>query len=317
MLIGFVLGALAILCSFKQNYTYAFFAPIALLAIPFIDTAAAIIRRRLTGRSIFAVDRGHLHHSLMKRGYSPTISLLWVFLLCSTTAAGGVLSLINHESNYAMVSIVIVVFVMVGCKIFGVAEFQLVSRKAGSLAKSVFHLTSKTKPDVALSSVHVQGSRDWHEEWTMLCEFADRHGIIEVTLDVNAPWMHESFHATRKRANVPRGGNHEWYSEIPLVAAGRVFGRVEIVDNADNERPHHLIIKEALTVISEIEVLLVKPDFNLVHVSGEPPDDPADSQRPVPSLAQQKFPKDTESPGKTASTSPGSMGPEKWGAKNG
>ena len=317
MLIGFVLGALAILCSFKQNYTYAFFAPIALLAIPFIDTAAAIIRRRLTGRSIFAVDRGHLHHSLMKRGYSPTISLLWVFLLCSTTAAGGVLSLINHESNYAMVSIVIVVFVMVGCKIFGVAEFQLVSRKAGSLAKSVFHLTSKTKPDVALSSVHVQGSRDWHEEWTMLCEFADRHGIIEVTLDVNAPWMHESFHATRKRANVPRGGNHEWYSEIPLIAAGRVFGRVEIVDNADNERPHHLIIKEALKVISEIEALLVKPDFNLVHGSGEPTDDPPDSQRPAPSLTQQKCPKDTESPGKTASTSPGSMEPEKWGAKNG
>ena len=62
MLIGFLLSALAIRCTFKQSSAYAFFAPIALLAIPFADTLAAIIRRRLTGRSIFAVDRGHLHH---------------------------------------------------------------------------------------------------------------------------------------------------------------------------------------------------------------------------------------------------------------
>ncbi len=87
MLIGFVLSALAIRCTFKQNSAIAFFAPVALLAIPFLDSAAAVIRRRLMGRSIFEVDRGHLHHSLMKRGYSPRVSLLWVALLCTTTAA--------------------------------------------------------------------------------------------------------------------------------------------------------------------------------------------------------------------------------------
>jgi len=117
MLIGFLLSALAIRCMFKQTSAYAFFAPIALLAIPFIDTAAAIIRRRLMGRSIFAVDRGHLHHTLMKQGYSPRISLLWVALLCSTTAAGGVMSLIYQQSEYALVSIALVLIVMIGWRI--------------------------------------------------------------------------------------------------------------------------------------------------------------------------------------------------------
>ena len=123
MLIGFVLSALAISCTFKQNSAIAFFAPVALLAIPFLDSAAAVIRRRLMGRSIFEVDRGHLHHSLMKRGYSPRVSLLWVAMLCTTTAAGAVLSLVNQQPAYALASILIVVVVMIASKIFGVATF--------------------------------------------------------------------------------------------------------------------------------------------------------------------------------------------------
>lgn len=123
MLVGFLLAALAIRCTFKQNSAFAFFAPIALLAIPFIDTAAAIVRRRLTGRSIFDTDRGHLHHTLMKKGYSPRVSLLWVALLCSTTAAGAVLSLVYREAEYAVASIVIVVVVMIASLIPRPAPF--------------------------------------------------------------------------------------------------------------------------------------------------------------------------------------------------
>lgn len=301
MLIGFVLGALAIHCGYKENYAYAFFAPIALLAIPFIDTAAAIIRRRLTGRSIFAVDRGHLHHSLMKRGYSAKTSLLWVLLLCTTTAAGSVLSLVNRDNSYAMVSIAIVIFVMIGCKIFGVAEFQLLTRKAGSFAKSIFHITTNTpKPDVQQSSVHVQGNRDWQEDWKVVCNFADKHGIMQVTMDVNAPWMHESFHATRKRAGIPRGGNHEWSTEIPLIAGGRVFGRVEIVENADNHNSHHEIIKEALAVAAGIEMSLIKSSFGLVcNEDGSADGEDTDP----PHLQPQAIRTDTEYPGNSPSTS--------------
>ena len=265
MLIGFVLSALAIRCTLKQNSAFAFFAPIALLAIPFIDTGAAIIRRRLTGRSIFTVDRGHLHHSLMKRGYSPRVSLLWVALLCTTTAAGGVLSLLFQQSEYALVSIGIVVVVMIGCKLFGVAEFQLVSRKASTLAGSFFSLASSNTPEVRQSSVHVQGSRDWQGAWKRLCEFADSHGLVELTMDLNAPWIHESFHATRRRSDVPRGDNHQWYSEIPLITSGRLFGRVEIVGSGQDDDSHREIIKRVLEITFEIEDSMADSNREVVY----------------------------------------------------
>ena len=260
MLIGFVLSALAIRCTFKQTSAFAFFAPLALLAIPFIDTAAAIIRRRLTGRSIFAVDRGHLHHSLMKFGYSPRVSLLWVLLLCLTTATGGVLSLIHEQVGYAIASVVIVLLVMLVCRIFGVAEFQLVTRKARTFAKSLLEIRSEERSPVQQSTVHVQGSRDWQSTWDKLASFAEEHRLLELTMDLNAPWMHESFHGTQQRKDMPRGGNHEWQVELPLIADGRLFGRVEIIGSGQEDLSHHEIVKRVLVVTESIEDSLLDPE---------------------------------------------------------
>ncbi len=271
MLIGFLLGAIAIRCTFKQPSAYAFFAPVALLAIPFIDTGAAIVRRRLTGRSIFTVDRGHLHHALMKRGYSPRVSLLWVALLCTTTAAGGVLALVNHQSEYALVSIAIVLAVMVGCKIFGLAELRLVSRRANSIAKSFFNVTSLETPDVLKSSVHVQGSRDWQEVWKLVCDFADEHRLSQLTMDINAPWLHESFHATLKRADLRRGENKEWFSVIPLISEKRVFGRIEIHGSHDQKISHHEVIENILKVTCDIEQLMIETEPSAAVVTNPDP----------------------------------------------
>jgi UDP-GlcNAc:undecaprenyl-phosphate GlcNAc-1-phosphate transferase len=186
------------------------------------------------------------------------VSLLWVALLCTTTAAGGVLSLINHQSEYALVSIAIVLVVMIGCKIFGLAEFQLISRRANSLARSFFHVSSSNVPEVLQSSVHVQGSRDWQDVWKVMCDFADEHRLSQLAMDINAPWLHESFHATLKRADVRRGENREWFSVIPLISEGRVFGRVEIYGVHDPKISHHEVIENILKVTSDIEQLMVE-----------------------------------------------------------
>ena len=258
MLIGFVLAAMAIRGMSKQTSAFAFFAPLALLSIPFIDTTAAIIRRRLTGRSIFEVDRGHLHHSLMKRGYSPTASILWVIALSLTTATGGVLSLINQQSIYALVSIAVVLFVMMANRIFGNAELKLVTRKASGLAQALLNKDStENATNIRQSIVHVQGSRNWDDVWQQLSDFADHSGLLELTLDLNAPWIHESFHATRRRRDVASGGNHEWYAQIPLIAGERLFGRVEIVGSGEEKLTHHQIVEKLLTTTKVIEAGLL------------------------------------------------------------
>lgn len=64
--------------------------PLAVLAIPLLDFALAIIRRVAAGKSPFSADRKHLHHRLLDMGHSHLgavlILYMWTFL-----AAVGVL----------------------------------------------------------------------------------------------------------------------------------------------------------------------------------------------------------------------------------
>ena len=256
MLIGFLLSALAIRCTFKQSSAYAFFAPIALLAIPFADTLAAIVRRYLTGRSIFAVDRGHLHHSLARRGYGPRVSLLWVAMFCSTTAAGGTMSLIFKQSEYALVSIFLVGCAMVFFRIFGVGELQLVTRRASSAARSFMRVSPSERPDLLQSAVHVQGDRSWDAIWNEFCLFADQYSLDKITLDVNAPWLHESFHANRRRADVKGELNHQWFAAIPIISEGKLFGKVEVAASPQAGFTHHQVISELMQVVALVEATL-------------------------------------------------------------
>ncbi|MEM9410536.1 MAG: MraY family glycosyltransferase [Planctomycetota bacterium] len=258
MLIGFILAAISIRCTFKQHTTYAFFAPIALLAIPFLDTAAAIIRRKLTGRSIYAVDRGHLHHSLMKRGFGPRVSLIWVAFLCATTAGGGAISFVSQQSEYALVSIVIVMLVMVSGRLFGVAEVELVSNKALSIGKAIVKGKNKSKEDnIYQTTIQLQGHRNWKDIWGDLVEFSEDHDLNQITFDINLPWLHESFHAKRRKTDIKNIENDEWTTEIPLIVEKKIFGRVEVLASKESKFSHHDIISNLLKLTSDIEQILL------------------------------------------------------------
>ena len=93
MLIGLILGALAIRCDLKDATSFAVSAPIAIFAIPFLDSAAALVRRKLTGRSLYATDRGHIHHRLLTQNFSNHQALLVIASLCMVTCAGSALGL--------------------------------------------------------------------------------------------------------------------------------------------------------------------------------------------------------------------------------
>jgi UDP-GlcNAc:undecaprenyl-phosphate GlcNAc-1-phosphate transferase len=81
--VGFLLGCFTIMWSQTCPTFPAMAAPVIALAIPILDTALAIFRRFLRHQAIFAADRGHIHHRLLSRGFSP------VRVACILYAAAG------------------------------------------------------------------------------------------------------------------------------------------------------------------------------------------------------------------------------------
>lgn len=94
-------------------------APIIVLAFPIFDTIYAIIRRLINGKSIKAVfqaDKGHLHHRLMKKGYSQKQAVL---ILYGLTAILGMFTIILLESGIwkaLSFALLVIAFIAIGYK---------------------------------------------------------------------------------------------------------------------------------------------------------------------------------------------------------
>lgn len=97
--LGFSLAIISILGVAKTYTALVLIAPIIVLGLPIFDTIFAIIRRIIKGKSIKAVfkaDKGHLHHRLMKRGYTQKQAVL---ILYGLTATLGMFAIILLESG--------------------------------------------------------------------------------------------------------------------------------------------------------------------------------------------------------------------------
>lgn len=81
MFLGYALAAVSVLGLLKTAAAAGLLVPVLALGLPILDTALAIVRRVLTGRSIGLADKEHLHHRLLQRGLSHrgAVLVMWTF----------------------------------------------------------------------------------------------------------------------------------------------------------------------------------------------------------------------------------------------
>lgn len=97
--LGFALAVISILGTAKTYTLLVLISPLIILALPIADTLFAIVRRIIKGKSIkaiFAPDTGHLHHKLMKKGYTQKQAVL---ILYGISACFGMFAIILLESG--------------------------------------------------------------------------------------------------------------------------------------------------------------------------------------------------------------------------
>lgn len=231
LLVGMVAGALAIRCSLKGTAGVAFLAPLAILSLPLLDSCMAIIRRKLTGRSIYATDRAHLHHTLRNKGLGDRGLLLTVTVLSLITAAGALSGQLLGRDWLAPISVAVVFGMLVVTKAFGYAEVVLMARKGSSFAASLFEPVDLGRTSVRERSVRLQGTRQWETVWQTLTEFAEAERLCKVHMDLNVPWLEEGFHGTWQRSKMP--DRHDcWNTGMPIHVSQRMAGRIDIVGPA-------------------------------------------------------------------------------------
>jgi UDP-GlcNAc:undecaprenyl-phosphate/decaprenyl-phosphate GlcNAc-1-phosphate transferase len=138
LLIGFLLGCYAAIWSNKSATLLGMTAPLMALSIPLLDVALAIVRRFLRRQPIFTADRGHIHHRLLDRGFTPRRAVLMLYGLCGLAAAFSLLQGVLHSFSGALL-LLFGVFVLLGIQYLGYAEFDLAGRLlfSGEFQRSV------------------------------------------------------------------------------------------------------------------------------------------------------------------------------------
>jgi UDP-GlcNAc:undecaprenyl-phosphate GlcNAc-1-phosphate transferase len=88
LFIGYVFATASIIITAKVAITVSLLIPLTALALPVVDTAAAIIRRARAGKRVTEGDRRHFHHILVfELGLNVRQAVLLIYAVCFVLGA--------------------------------------------------------------------------------------------------------------------------------------------------------------------------------------------------------------------------------------
>ncbi|MGQ9913947.1 MAG: MraY family glycosyltransferase [Thermogutta sp.] len=226
MLIGLMLGAMVLRASLKGPATLLISAPLALWTLPLFDTALAILRRKLTGRSIYSPDRSHLHHRLMQRFSNNVYVLICVAVLSSITCLAALASVATGNDVISLVTIIAVLVGLVAGGWFGRSELGLLWRKSKRLIQKV---VQPAPPSATAHEIVVflqEGTKPWDAIFRQMCDLAEPAVIRSVVVEFHHVRCGERFHAMwdgpRENPELPVVD-----LTIPLIAEQQPIGQTK------------------------------------------------------------------------------------------
>lgn len=111
MFLGFMIAVITLL-GFKSVMMSAIIIPLFILVVPILDTAFAIIRRKLKGESIGTPDKCHIHHQLLRRDFSQKTTVLIIYLITAIfSTASMIWILVDKNLGYIIYAVLMITFI--------------------------------------------------------------------------------------------------------------------------------------------------------------------------------------------------------------
>ncbi len=182
LFLGFMLGSASIVTSHKTSTLLALALPVLALGVPIFDTLFSMLRRLAERRSMFAPDRGHIHHRLLSRGLDHRHVVLLLYGVSAAACGLGLLMVFTQDIvQLAMFGLAIAFLVFV-FRFSGVISLKIVLRNLNKnqvIAKEIrSELAEFNAVQVALREAH--GVNAW---WDTLCQGGRALGFAALSLE--------------------------------------------------------------------------------------------------------------------------------------
>jgi len=129
LFLGYMIAVLSLL-GFKNVAVISFIVPIIILGVPISDTLFAIVRRLVHKQPLAAPDKSHLHHCLLRLGYSHRKTVLIIY---GISALFGVVAVVFSQATM-WVSFVVVLTLMLLIELL-VEKVELVGKEYKPIIK--------------------------------------------------------------------------------------------------------------------------------------------------------------------------------------
>lgn len=120
--LGYMLATVSIMGLFKFYAVISFAVPFLILGLPIFDTANAIIRRVVAGRSPMSPDRGHVHHKLIDMGFNQKQAVAILYAISATLGLTAVVLTSSGEVKAIVLLLAVLAAILVGAGIVYGAE---------------------------------------------------------------------------------------------------------------------------------------------------------------------------------------------------
>ncbi|MFN0109929.1 MAG: glycosyltransferase family 4 protein [Blastocatellia bacterium] len=123
LFLGFMAAALSLAGSQKGSTIVAIAIPLVSFGLPVTEAGLSLARRFVSGQSLLAGDRGHIHHKLLQHGFTQRQVAILLYAVCALFSLFG-LMLINPKRNLAaLVFFILGVGIVFGVQRLRYAEF--------------------------------------------------------------------------------------------------------------------------------------------------------------------------------------------------
>jgi UDP-GlcNAc:undecaprenyl-phosphate GlcNAc-1-phosphate transferase len=213
--VGFLLGCFAVIWSQKSATLLGMTAPLIALAIPLLDTSLAIARRFLRQQDIFGADRGHIHHRLLSRGFTPRRVAYVLYASAGLFACLSIL-LTAGACGGGLVLIAFCIIVWLSIQYLGYEEFDSARR---IVFGGVFRRILNADLSVRQLENAIKSARSVDECWAVIQSSGRSLGLSHAAMLVHGRTFTAQFLD-------PETAGECWSLTVPLNGAGAVRLRI-------------------------------------------------------------------------------------------
>jgi UDP-GlcNAc:undecaprenyl-phosphate/decaprenyl-phosphate GlcNAc-1-phosphate transferase len=243
LFLGFVLALVSVHSSQKSYALFSIVAAMLALGLPIFDLGMAVVRRYLSGQPIFRADQHHVHHLLLRKGFTQSQSVIVLFA-GAIVLEGLALTFIYADDRISAVAIAALVpLVFVVVKALGYGDLIKKARKVKVMA-SVEAQAELRAREVTRLRGEMEGAADLDEVWDLVVEAAKALGFEQVELELVPcnPVLREEICGTRTwaRSAVGEGTNDVRLQglitrDLRLHFGPQELGRLHVLCLAENE----------------------------------------------------------------------------------